>query len=324
VRRLVAGPAHAAPAGAPGGVALPARRAGGGRTRDEAASNMPDVSTKTIVKRVVKRLAAARVTEAAGALTYSIVMAIVPSILVVFALLGIFVDQPAQAVHDVERFLQVDPNGGVGNFLESFLTNISATGGAPTLLGFGTLTALWAFSGAMSSLTGAVNRVWEREDTRSFVVRRLLAVAMAVVTAIVSVVTFGALALSAGASGYVGRELELSGPAETALRFAPYVVLFVVIALYLAIVYWISPDKEFRAWHWITVGALTATLAWLLATAAFAVYVVTVASYNKVYGSLAGIVIGLFWLYLTNIAILLGAAVDAELERATPAVRDRP
>jgi membrane protein len=243
---------------------------------------------------------------------------------VIFALLGVFIDEPIEAVHDVERFLQVDPSSGVAEFIESFLTTISATGGAPALIGLGTVTALWAFSGAMAALASAVNRIWEREDERSFVRRRLIAIGMAVVTAIVSVVTFGALALSAGVAGYIADELELSGLAEAALRLVPYAILFLVISLYLALVYWVAPDKEYRAWHWITVGAVTATIAWLVATAGFALYVANFASYNKVYGSLAGIVIGLFWLYLTNIAILLGSAVDAELERATPEVRNRP
>jgi len=113
------------------------------------------------------------------------------------------------------------------------------------------------------------------------------------------------------------------GLAPLGLTYSQYVVLLVLVSLYLAVVFWISPDKgENRVWRWITVGAVVGTLVWLVATIGFAVYVGTVASYSKVYGKLAVIPIGLFWIYLSSVSILFGAALDAEIERSTPRGRE--
>jgi membrane protein len=247
-------------------------------------------------------------------------MAIVPSALVVISLVGIFVDDPNKAFINTASLLGIDQNSQIGQNLQQFLQLVTKNGsGAGLVLIFGLATALWSFSGAMGALMAAVNRIWDREESRNFAVRRLLAVGMSLITAIVILVGIGAIALSGGLGDRLVDHYGLSESLRPVFTYVPYVVLLMLLSLYLAVVYWISPDKEKRVWRWITVGAVVGTLVWLLATIGFALYVGHVASYSKVYGKLAAVVIALFWMYLSSVAILFGAAVDAEIERATPA-----
>jgi membrane protein len=198
----------------------------------------------------------------------------------------------------------------------------SSSGTAGTVFALSTLTALWSFSGLISNLMAAVNRIWGLKETRSFVHRRLIAIGMAIVTAIVTTFMLVAIALGGGIASRIVAKTGLGPAWDPVLRVGAFVVLLVIFTGYLAIVYWLAPNKEHRVFRWISVGALVATLLWLLVTVAFVVYVVTFASYNKVYGPLAGAVIFIFWLYLSSLAMLLGAAVDAEIEKATPAAGD--
>jgi len=284
----------------------------------------PRVSTVTLIKRTAKRFQHERVTDNAAALTYYAVMALVPSALVVISLVGIFVDNPQQAFVNTASLLGIDQNSQIGQNLQQFLKIATGSGsGAGLALIFGLAVALWSFSGAMGALMAAINRIWDREETRGFVMRKGLAIAMAVVTAIVIGIAIFAIALSAGFGDRLVDHYGLSSSLRPVFTYVPYVVLLLLVSLYLAAVYWISPDKgENRIWRWITVGAVVGTLVWLLATIGFAVYVGTVASYSKVYGKLAVIPIGLFWIYLSSVSILFGAALDAEIERSTPRGRE--
>jgi membrane protein len=280
----------------------------------------PRASAVTLLKRTAKRFQNERVSDNAAALTYFAVMAIVPSALVVISLVGIFVDDPNQAFVNTASLLGIEQDSQIGQNLQQFLELVTRNGsGAGLVLIFGLVTALWSFSGAMGALMAAVNRIWDVKETRNFAVRRLLAVGMSLLTAVVILVGIGAIALSAGLGDRLVTHYGLSESLRPIFTYVPYVVMLVLVSLYLAVVFWISPDKETRVWRWITVGAVVGTLVWLLATVGFAFYVSHVASYSKVYGKLAAVVIGLFWMYLSSVAILFGAAVDAEIERATPA-----
>ncbi len=288
------------------------------------SAETPRASTKTLLKRTAKRFQQERVTDNAAALTYYAVMALVPSALVVVSLVGIFVDDPEKAFVDTASLLGIDQNSQIGQNLQQFLKIATGSGsGAGLALIFGLAVALWSFAGAMGAVMAAINRIWDRDETRGFALRKLLAIGMSIVTAIVVLVGIFAIALSAGFGDRLIDHYGLSSSLRPVFRYVPYLVLVVLMSLYLAAIYWISPDKgEHRVWRWITVGAVVGTTVWLLATIGFAVYVGTVASYSKVYGKLAAIPIGLFWIYLSSVAILFGAALDAEIERATPAAHE--
>lgn len=266
-------------------------------------------------KRVGKRIMRAKVPDSAAALTYYNVMALVPSLLVVLAVVGL-VANPQQLFNRLTSFFKIDPSSGLASSLHSFLNVLThrTGGGAPALIGFGTIIALWSFSGAMANLLSTVNSIWEREESRNFAVKRALGLGLALLAAVVALVGIVSIGLASGIGHRIVEKASLGSEWSPIISYVPFVLMLALLTCYLAVVYWIAPEKSARSWHWISLGAVVGTAIWLLATVGFALYVTTFASYNRVYGPLAAPIIALFWIYLSNIAILIGAAVDAERE----------
>jgi membrane protein len=264
-------------------------------------------------KRVAKRIMRAKVPDSAAALTYYNVMALVPSLLVVLAIVGLVAD-PQQLFDRLTSFFKIAPSSGLASSLHSFLNVLTRRtgGGAPALIGFGTVVALWSFSGAMANLLSTVNRIWEREESRNFAVKRALGLGLALLAAIVALVGIVSIGLAAGIGHRIVEKASLGSEWSPIISYLPFVLMLALLTCYLAVVYWIAPEKSSRSWRWVSVGAIVGTAIWLLATIGFALYVTTFASYNRVYGPLAAPIIALFWIYLSNFAILIGAAVDAE------------
>jgi membrane protein len=134
----------------------------------------------------------------------------------------------------------------------------------------------------------------------------------------VLLLTAGALAvvITGALAGQVGKLLGVGGSAVTAWDIAKWPVLLLVVGVMFAILYWASPNVKQPGFRWLTPGGLFAVAVWVLASAAFALYVSNFGSYNKTYGALAGVIIFLVWLWISNVAILLGAELNAELARA--------
>jgi membrane protein len=301
---------------AAGGPAAPVPAPAGALTAAPLERRRPVVvRLRRFLRAVVARIRRCHVPDAAAALTYYIVMALVPSALVVLAVVGLVAD-PEQLYADLVSFFNLDPSSTFATALHGFLEILTSptSGGAPALIGFGTVVALWSFSGAMAAIMTTINRIWERPERRNYVVKRLIALAMAIGTALVALGGVVAIGLAGGFADRIAKKADLGGIWTWVLTIGPFVGLFVLLTLYLAVVYWVSPEKGHRSWHWLSTGAIVAVVIWVLATIGFSVYVSTFASYSKVYGKLATPVIALFWVYLSSLAILVGAAVDAELE----------
>jgi membrane protein len=277
------------------------------------AAATPQTGLVGFVKRLGKRIMRAKVPDSAAALTYYNVMALVPSLLVVLAVVGLVAD-PQQLFNRLTNFFKINPNSGLASTLHSFLHVLTRQtgGGAPALIGFGTIVALWSFSGAMANLLSTVNSIWEREESRNFAVKRVLGLGLALLAAVVALVGIAAIGLAAGVGHRIVEKASLGSEWSPILSYVPFVLMLALLTCYLAVVYWIAPEKEARSWRWVSLGAVVGTAIWLLATIGFALYVTTFASYNRVYGPLAAPIIALFWIYLSNMAILIGACVDAE------------
>jgi membrane protein len=178
------------------------------------------------------------------------------------------------------------------------------------------LLALWSASGGTSNLIAAVNTAYDEKETRNFVKKRGLALVLTV-----GAILFFAIAASlvavfpAGASA-----IGLGGWARAGFEALRWVVLLVVIAIALAVLYRLAPDRDDPKFRWVSVGAAVATVVWIVASIGFSIYVNNFGSYGKTYGSLAGVVVLLLWLWLSVVAVLLGAEINAEAEKQT--VRD--
>ena len=179
----------------------------------------------------------------------------------------------------------------------------------------GILGALWSASGYVGAFSRAMNRIYEVEEGRPVWKLRpqqlLLTAAGLVVAAVVALL----LAVSGPVAAVIGQHLGLGDTAQTVWNVARWPILLVLVALGVALLYYAGPNVEQPKFRWISVGAFIAITVWVVASLGFGVYVANFSSYNKTYGALAGVIVFLLWLWITNLALLFGAEVDAELER---------
>ncbi len=173
--------------------------------------------------------------------------------------------------------------------------------------------ALWSASGGIGNLITAVNIAYDEEKKRGFVKDKLLALGVTI-----GAVIFMALivALMAGIPVVLGF-LDVNGPLRWVIEVVRWVLLAVLVMLALAVLYRVAPDRDAPKFRWVSAGAVVATILWLIASAAFSLYVTFFGNYTKTYGALAGVVLMMLWLWITSYAVLLGAEINAESEEQT-------
>jgi membrane protein len=187
---------------------------------------------------------------------------------------------------------------------------------ASTIVGCGGLLALWSVGGAMQNVMWALNEAYDREESRGFVRRRLAAWAMAFFVLVGFALTFGLLVLGPKLSVWVGEALDAKTPVQWAWWIAEWPLVVFGLLLAFAGVLYLGPDVDHPRWRFLTPGAVFSLLVWLAGSGAFAFYVSRFGSYNKSWGSLSAVVVLLTWLWLSALALLLGAEINAEAERS--------
>ena len=180
----------------------------------------------------------------------------------------------------------------------------------------GSVLALWTLTGSMQTLMWALNAAYDREETRGFVKQRLTALLMVILMLVAFVLAFGLLVLGPHLSGWVGSAVNLETLVEWLWWTAQWPILILALLAVFATVLYLGPNVDHPRWSFLTLGTATSVLVWLLASGAFAVFVGQVGSYNKAWGSLAAVIIMLTWLWISGLALLFGAEVNAESERS--------
>jgi membrane protein len=256
--------------------------------------------------------------DRAAALTYYSMLAVFPALIVLISLLGVLgntgtVDGLLRIVDDLGPPSAVDTlRGPLDQIVEH-------SGQAGVALVVGTALALFSASGYIGGFIRATNTIWGVDDERPFwKLRPLQLLITLALVAVVALVLF-ALVLSGPLADAVGSELGIGDTALEIWSIAKWPLLFSVVAVAIALLYRISPDTPHEGLRWLLPGSALATALWLLASAGFSLYVANFGSYSNTYGSLAGVVIFLIWLWLSNSAILFGAQFAAELERTAGA-----
>jgi membrane protein len=285
------------------------------REGDLSAKSPTDLSKrswKEALKRTVKEFKSDNLTDWAASLTYYGVLAIFPALLALVSILGLLGTSSIQPL--IDNVAGLAP-GAARDILTSMLEQLKRNqGGATLALIIGIVVALWSASGYIAAFMRASNAVYDIGEGRPVwkTVPIRLGITLVVVVLLaaiaVGVVFTGTLATKAGnvlGAGDIGL---------TVWNYAKWPVLVVLFGLILAILYWASPNAR-RRFRWVSPGSLLAVVLWIIASAAFTAYVANFSSYNKTYGSLAAIIIFLIWLWISNIAILLGLEFNAELER---------
>ena len=288
-----------------------------GSTRDaepESPADLPRSSLVAVLKRARSEFKRDNLTDLAASLTYYGLLSIAPALVVLVAALGLLGrDATAQVVTQVQA---ITP-GSSADFVRTLIAQAQANrSGAGLGAVFGLLVALWSASGYVSAFMRASNVIYDIPEGRPIwktVPIRLGVTLFAVVVMIVS-------AIIVVVSGPVAQQVgELVGAGDTSLLVwgvLKWPVLLVLVSVLFAVLFWASPNAKQGGVKWVSPGGIIAVVIWLVVSGLFAVYVAFFSSYNKTYGSLAGVVVFLVWLWLTNIAILLGAEVNAELDRS--------
>jgi membrane protein len=254
-------------------------------------------------------------TDLAAALTYYSVLSVFPAILALISLLGVFGqgESTTQAMLDIVRQLG---QSDAANQLEGPIRAMVGATGAGFALVLGVGTALFSASGYVGAFGRAMNRIYQVDEGRPVWKLRPQQVLITLGLVVLSALVLVGLVVSGPVAEAVGGAIGLEGATVTAWSIAKWPVILAVVISMVAVLYYWTPNVRQPRFRWVSVGAAIAILAWVVASIGFGFYVTTFGSYAKTYGSLAGIVVFLLWLWLTNLALLFGAEVDAELERA--------
>jgi membrane protein len=292
---------------------------------------MADTSTPTdlpkhvwwaTVKRTFREFNDDDMFDWAAALTYYSVLSLFPAIIVLVSLVGLAGESATGPL--IENIQQLAPGQARDMLVDVVrqLAGASGTAGVAAIIGL--LSALWAASGYIGGFIRASNAIYEVEEGRpvwkTIPLRVVLTLAMVILLAVcaLGVVVTGTVA------DRVGHMLGLGSTGVLVWDIAKWPVLALLISLAIALLYWASPNVRHPGFRWLTPGSMLAVLVWVVASAGFGFYVANFASYNKVYGSLAAVVIFLVWLWISNLAVLFGAEFDAELTRSKQIEQGHP
>ena len=279
----------------------------------ETPTELPIAGWFAILKRSLREFKHDSVTDLAAALTYYGLLALFPAMLVLVSILGLLGKSSTQEL--LNNIDQIAP-GGVHSFLNSVVSQVQGRAGAASIAGIiGLVLALWSASGYIAAFMRAANIIYDVDEGRPIwktapvrLLTTLALVIMLVIAAAIVVLT-GPIATQVGAAFGIGHAAVL------AWDIAKWPVLIVLVSLMVTLLYKATPNIKQPGFRWISAGGVLAVIIWLIASAAFAVYVAFFGSYNKVYGAFATVIIFLVWLWITNIAILLGAEFNAEAQR---------
>ena len=267
-----------------------------------------------VAKKVWREFSDDQCTDLAAALTYYGVLAIFPAVLALSAILGL-VGQSEKSVQTVLDVISPLVSEDALGTIEPTLLELASSQTAGWALLVGAVIALWSASGYVGAFARAMNRIYEIGEGRPFwKLRPLMLLITLVAIALVALVLL-MLVVSGPLAQSIGDQIGLGDQALQVWNIAKWPVMLLAVIVIVAILYYATPNVQQPKFRWVSVGAVVAIVIWMVASAGFAFYVANFASYNKTYGSLAGVIIGLVFLWLTNVALLLGAEIDSELER---------
>jgi len=275
----------------------------------------------TVLVAAAKRAQARNITDIAAALAYYGFLAVPSLLLVAVGAFGVFAG-PGAVASLVERLERIIPAEAAALLGESLTRVTENAGGGVVLIGVGFLIALWSATGAMTALMRGLNRVYGHEETRGFVRQRLVALGMMAWAFVAFLLAFGLLVLGPPLSAWVGSALDLEGAVSWIWWTAQWPILVGGLLAAFAGILTLGPDRA-RATRRITPGAGVSVAIWLLASGLFALYVSSFGSYNKTWGTLSAVIVMLTWLWISSLAVLFGAQVDAELEEGAGAAAAR-
>jgi membrane protein len=282
--------------------------------KPETPKDLEGTSWKYVLRKTMREFSEDQCTDQAAALTYYAVLAIFPAMLALVSVLGV-VGQAPKAVDSLLTVIKPLVSADTLKVLEPALTSMASSQAAGFGLVVGLLGALWSASGYVGAFSRSMNRMYEIREGRPFWKLRPLMLVITLIAVVLSALVLVMLVVSGKLAESVGNLIGLGGTAVTVWNIAKWPVIALVVVIVVALLYYATPNVKQPKFRWISVGAGVAIVIWVLASVAFAFYVAHFSSYDKTYGSLAGVIVTLLWLWITNLALLFGAELDSELER---------
>jgi membrane protein len=265
------------------------------------------------LKRTVTEFREDNLTDWAAALTYYGVLAIFPALIVLVSILGLVGESATQPL--IDNLGSVAPGPAQEIFTNAIKNLQGSQGAAGVAFVIGLLAAIWSASGYVAAFMRASNAIYDMPEGRPVWKTLPVRVGLTVLLLVLLAISTVAVVLTGGLAEKVGDLIGLGDTAVTVWNIAKWPVLLLVVSFMFAVLYWAAPNVKQPGFRWLSPGGILAVLGWLIASLAFALYVSNFGSYNKTYGTLAGPIVFLVWLWISNIVILLGAEFNAELER---------
>jgi membrane protein len=279
----------------------------------EQPAALPKRSWGAVLRRSIRIYRRGGLPDQAAALTYYGILAIFPGLLALLSIMGLLGRSTTQAfLDDAHKFVP----GGVNSFLHSAIRNVEGRGGAASVAVIvGIVLAIWAASGYVAAFMRASNAIYSVDEGRPIWRTAPLRFGVTVLLCVMLVASVTIVAVTGPVADEAGHALGVGSAAVTAWGIAKWPVLLILVSLMLALLYWASPNVKQPAVRWILPGAALAVVIWLIASGLFGLYLGFSSSYNKTYGSFAGVIIFLVWLWISNTAVLLGVVFNAEMQR---------
>ncbi len=279
----------------------------------EGPTDMKARSWGGVLKRTVTEFKNDNLSDWAAALTYYAILAIFPALLALISILGLVGQSATQPL--IDNVSTVAP-GAAKDIATDAIRNLQqGQGAAGVLFVVGLATAIWSASGYIAAFMRASNAIYDIGEGRPIWKTLPVRVGLTFVLLVLTAVSAIAVVVSGGLAQKVGDTIGVGSTAVDVWNIAKWPVLVLLVSFMFALLYWAAPNVKQPGFRWVSPGGILAVLLWIAASLAFAFYVANFASYNKTYGALGGVIIFLVWLWISNIAVLLGAEFNAELER---------
>jgi membrane protein len=263
-----------------------------------------------VFRRSFKEFMADDAMGLAQQIAYSGLLAFFPAVIFLVGLLGLI-----DAYDDLQEFLGPVAPGAVLDTIEQLQEDTRDEGASAAAFVLGAAGAVWAASGAMNSIIKAVNRAYDRTETRPFWRVRLIAIFLVMLTGLVTATLFLLIVFGGPLGEAIADYVGLGGAFHWLWGIVRWPIAFAAILLFFAIVYYLAPNADVRDWRWISPGSLVGGLLWLALSGLFALYTSLSDSYNETYGSIAGGIVLLLWLNYTAWSVLFGAELNSELDK---------
>jgi membrane protein len=276
------------------------------------------------LKRTLTEFQEDNLSDWAAALTYYGLLSLFPALIAMVSLLGIFGDPQTTTSKLTDIITEIGPESGAETFegpIKSITENQSAAGFAFV---FGLAAALWSASGYVGAFTRASNIIYETPEGRPFWKLRPLQIGVTLAMIIMMALLAVGLVLTGPVVEAVANPIGLSSTAVDVWNIAKWPVMAAIFILMVDVLYYTTPNVKLRGFKWVTPGAILSIVVWAAASALFAFYVSNFSSYDKTYGTLAGLVVLLLWFWITNLAILFGHQMNAERERSEEIKEGQP